>query len=59
MDNIDWVKIKETQKKYGSDDDDDDDDQDDEEKHSVDKISYYKQMLDIMQVEYRSCTYIF
>ena len=52
MDNIDWVKIKETQKKYGSDDDDDDDDQDDEEKHSVDKISYYKQMIDIMQVEF-------
>ena len=54
MDNIDWVKIKEKEKKYSSNDEDDDDEDDDERPHSVDKISYYKQMIEIMKVGRRT-----
>ncbi len=57
MDNIDWVKIKEKEKKYGSDDEDDEDQE--EANHSVDKVSYFKQMIEIMQVTVLSSLWYF
>ncbi len=52
MDNIDWVKVKEKEKKRAADDNDDSNDED--EKPDIDKVSYYKEMVSLMQVRVRN-----